>query len=113
LGQTTAQVQEPAHATRLKPGEDQPGVYFFVKRATQKVDDDLRQAIVVQKFEQDFTLLVPAKKDAAGASGPDMDMLTFIDDLKPGDCVMIELNDKTIRSITKYAPPASEPSAAK
>jgi hypothetical protein len=97
----------------VKPGEDRPGVYFFVKRTTEKVGNDLRQAIVVQKFEQDFTLLVPTKRDAAGASRPDMDMLTFIDDLKPGDCMMIELNDKTIRSITKYAPPASEPSAGK
>jgi formylglycine-generating enzyme required for sulfatase activity len=90
----------------LKPGEDQPGVYFFVKRTTEKVGNDLRQAIVVQKFEEEFTFIVPNKPNADKAYGPDMAMLTFIDDLKPGDCVKIDLSDKTIKSITKYAPPA-------
>jgi hypothetical protein len=37
-------------------------------------------------------------------------MLTFIDDLNAGDSVKLELGDKTIKTIAKYAPaePASK-----
>jgi hypothetical protein len=102
-----------AEPYRVKPGEDQPGVYIFAKRTTQKIDNDLRQAIVVQKFEEESTFLVPDKTNADKSFGPDMDMLTFIDGLNAGDCVKLELSGKTVRAIQKYAPPAGGSPATK
>ena len=77
---------------------------LFVKRTTEKVGSDLRQAVVVQKFDEEFTFIVPNTTNADKTAGPDMEMLTFIDDLKAGDCVKLELSDKTIKSIKKYSP---------
>ncbi len=43
----------------LKPGEDEPNVYFFVDKSQEKVGDVFRKTVTVSRFGENIGMIVP------------------------------------------------------
>jgi hypothetical protein len=90
----------------LKPGEDDPEAYEFVRVTGPKVGGENSQAVVLRKLEKEQTVLVPNTKDAQGQAVPDERIAAQVRKLKEGDFVDVEVTrsggEAYLRSIYPY-----------
>lgn len=92
-----------AEPYKLKPGEDKPGVYLFSKMSTERIAQIERPVLVVQKYLQESTFVLPVRQ-VAGRYKPDAEMMTTINGLQEGEAVEVQNDGKTLRSIRPYKP---------
>lgn len=74
----------------LQAGENEPNVFIFVKKTEQQVNKDQYSGLVVRKFGQDFTLLIPNKMGPEKKPIPDPDMMKTVDNFKDGDPLEVQ-----------------------
>ena len=92
-----------------KAGEEEPGVFVFHKRTPTKIGTVSYSSIVVSKYFQDVTVILPHTKNLAGGMTADANMTNLVAAFNEGDLVFIQaesMGGQTIlRGIQKYDPP--------
>ncbi|HEY8668323.1 MAG TPA: hypothetical protein VIL86_16860 [Tepidisphaeraceae bacterium] len=94
---------------RLKPGEDTPRGFLFIESKEEKVGGQDVTVVVLEKFGQQATVVVSAKKGADGKMAPDSALMDAINGLKRDDVVNAEVKtggrNATLISIEPYVEP--------
>jgi hypothetical protein len=96
-------------AYKPKVGEDEPGVFVFKGRTSQKIGAQSYAAVNVSKYFQSATVLIPHAKDASGKMVPDAALSAEIAKLNVGDAVFVQAEvlgqNVVLRAIQPYQAP--------
>jgi hypothetical protein len=89
----------------VKPGEEVPGVFVFVKSGTETVNKRDVTTVTLSKLGVTATLQVPLAKNSEGKMAPKEDLMKVIDALKADDMVEVKAAGNTLQQIKQYTPP--------
>ena len=87
----------------MKPGEDEPNVYFYVDKGQEKVGNDFRKTVTVSRFAENSTFYVPLVDGTPNAL-----MMQVIDAATTDTMLEIKAAPGKIREITSikvFEPP--------
>jgi hypothetical protein len=89
----------------VKPGEDAPGVFVFLKTTTETVNKREVTTVTLSKFGTEATLTVPMAKNSEGKMAPKEELMKAIDGFKANDLVEVKAGGNTLLYIKLYEPP--------